>query len=551
MKKKLSISLALLTMGMVLASCGNETTLKPSTQTTTVVTSIPTSTIPSVPTSTMPSVPTSTVPSVQTSTIPSVPTSTMPSVPSVTGPYKPTFEGYYAPLNGISLDLNTLETALTNLVSSTHTTKIDYGTAQTKLKSVDSYDGDYVECIYTGQRYNKDATGSGTAVWDREHVWAKSHGFNNDNLTAYSDIHHLRVSGSEINGFRNDSYFANVLSQSSIKTDEFGNAWTSAVFTPREEVRGDIARMMFYMDIRYNDTDLKLTLTDNKTLASQGNAATDKVGYFGLLSELVKWSFEDPVDSRELKRNEDIYNVQGNRNPFIDHPELVYYLYNDEAAANGVTLNNIETKIKPVLKNDAEIAKVNQKILSIGTITLDSQTLIDEAYAAYNSLDQVSKSFVSEYDTLVQKEEELKLLEEQNKVDYTKSATYDFTTAAAKSGTAFVNGIDLTFDSQQLHNTYGIYANQSKAITITAENVYEAIKSITLVGDTNNSAAITPTITITDGTKTITETMSISGNTRNQVKTFDLAGLDFTKPIKITITNSTKSYRLVSITFNV
>ena len=536
MKKKLSISVTLLTMGMVLASCGNETTLKPSTQTTTVVTSVPTSTLTSTPTSTPTSAPTSTPTSAPT---------------TVTPVYKPTFEGYYASLSSISLDSNTLEAALTNLVSSTHTTTISYDTAQTKLKSVDSYDGDYVECLYTGQRYNKDATGSGTAVWNREHVWAKSHGFDNDKLTAYSDIHHLRVSGAEINGFRNDSYFADVLAQSSIKTDEYGNVWTSSVFTPREEVRGDIARMMFYMDIRYNDTDLKLTLTDDKSLASQNNAATDKVGYFGLLSELVKWSFEDPVDSRELKRNEDIYNIQGNRNPFIDHPELVYYLYNDEAISSGVSLDNIESKIEPVLKNDAEIANVNQKILSIGTITLDSQALIDEAYAAYNSLDQVSKSFVSEYDTLVQKEAELKLLEEQNKVDYTKSATYNFTTAAAKSGTAYVNGIDLTFDSQQLHSTYGIYANQSKAITITAENVYEAIKSITLVGDTNNSAAITPTVTITDGSKTITKTLTINKGVSNQANTIELEDLDLTKTIKITITNSTKSYRLVSITFNV
>jgi len=85
---------------------------------------------------------------------------------------------------------------------------------------------------------------------------------------------------------------------------------------PPDRVKGDVARMMFYMAVRYegdNDTyDLELL---NKT-GTYGPK-------FGKLSTLLQWHELDPVDEREQHRNEVIYSYQHNRNPFIDHPEFV------------------------------------------------------------------------------------------------------------------------------------------------------------------------------------------------------------------------------------
>jgi endonuclease I len=91
---------------------------------------------------------------------------------------------------------------------------------------------------------------------------------------------------------------------------------------------------MFYMDVRYEGgthgvtgvAEPNLILTDNASLITQssGNAS---VAYMGLLATLLQWHAADPVDDRERLRNETVFNYQGNRNPFVDHPEWVSCLF--------------------------------------------------------------------------------------------------------------------------------------------------------------------------------------------------------------------------------
>lgn len=94
--------------------------------------------------------------------------------------------------------------------------------------------------------------------------------------------------------------------------------------------RGDVARAMFYMDVRYEGETLdgtgepNLVLTDTIENISQRDVwETGGQAYMGLLSVLLRWHEQDPVDDMERRRNTIIYLFQGNRNPFIDHPEWV------------------------------------------------------------------------------------------------------------------------------------------------------------------------------------------------------------------------------------
>jgi endonuclease I len=90
--------------------------------------------------------------------------------------------------------------------------------------------------------------------------------------------------------------------------------------------RGDIARAVLYMAIRYEgdahpgtgQSEPDLELTDNRSLIVITSASP---AYMGLLSTLLAWHQADPPDAAEQERNEVIYSFQGNRNPFIDHPE--------------------------------------------------------------------------------------------------------------------------------------------------------------------------------------------------------------------------------------
>ena len=158
--------------------------------------------------------------------------------------------------------------------------------------------------------------------WNREHVWAKSHGFPNPSDTAYSDLHHLRPADRSTNSARNtrsfdlctEIYFDN---SGTVETPCYtsSNTWS---WEPPDEVKGDIARMLFYMAVRYEGPGYDLELVDY--VVNKGN----KEPMLGNLSTLLEWHYNDPVDNWERTRNHIIYTqYQGNRNPFIDNPHWV------------------------------------------------------------------------------------------------------------------------------------------------------------------------------------------------------------------------------------
>jgi endonuclease I len=163
--------------------------------------------------------------------------------------------------------------------------------------------------------------------WNREHVWPKSHGFPNERDTAYTDLHHLRPADRSVNSARNtrsfgmaeEVYFDNGGTvPTSCKTSRSDYSWE-----PSDAVKGDIARMMFYMVVRYEGPAYDLELVDYVV------PNNNKLPILGKLSTLLEWHRNDPVDSRERNRNALIFErYQGNRNPFIDHPEFVDLIWN-------------------------------------------------------------------------------------------------------------------------------------------------------------------------------------------------------------------------------
>ena len=480
----------------------------------------------------------------------STPTPTTTPTPSTSTPTIPTYEGYYSSVTTDILSNSTSLKSNLNQIVSCNTKKISYSDATTSLKTIDSYDGDYVECIYTGERLGKDNSGSASGQWNKEHIWAKSHGFNDQKYDAYSDLHHLRVSEARINSSRSNSYFDEVSNPTN--KDDYGNKWTSTVFEPRDEVKGDIARMLLYMVVRYEDSTLDLELTNDATLASKAENGTE--GYIGILNTILKWNFEDPVDSRELYRNEEIYKEQGNRNPFIDHPELAYYLYKTECESESITESYSLSHITPVLKNDSKIEEVNAKIKEIGTVTLESKSKIESAEALYSSLDDVSKSFVTEYDVLNQARFDYNVLYSKANQDTSVSTTMDLTILSDTTGSLALNGIELSYKAPYVYNKKGIYAQKDgKDITLKISNLYEAITNIELTFTSNRagSAAGTATITISDGTNTTSYTTEILDKSSSHLARIDVSELDMSKELTITISSNFSSAILEQIKFSV
>ncbi|WP_330237702.1 endonuclease I family protein [Streptomyces sp. NBC_00525] len=208
-----------------------------------------------------------------------------------------------------------LKNALHTIISDQ--SRLSYSQVWNALKDTDQdpADSTHVILLYTGRSEPKSDNGGNVGQWNREHVWAKSHGDFGTATGPGTDIHHLRPADVQVNSVRGNKDFDNGGSQVS---NAPGNYTDSNSFEPRDAVKGDVARMILYMAVRYEGDDAFPDLEPNDKV-SNGSAP-----YMGRLSVLKQWNEQDPPDSFEKRRNDVIYErYQHNRNPFVDHPEWV------------------------------------------------------------------------------------------------------------------------------------------------------------------------------------------------------------------------------------
>ncbi len=205
-------------------------------------------------------------------------------------------------------------------------------------------------------------TADNEGKWNREHTFPRSRagyssieedeigdGIDNFWVTSAdslrhgnSDAHALRAADGKENGIRNNQHYGEYI----------GPPGTLGSF------RGDVARSVLYMEIRYNGLEIV-------------NGFPDINGQLGDLATILEWHRNDPPDDFEMNRNNVIYNWQRNRNPFIDHPDLVEYIWGDQVgevwsepvATHEVDLPNVHVYPNPTseriyikgLKNRANV----------------------------------------------------------------------------------------------------------------------------------------------------------------------------------------------------
>ncbi|MCW2926828.1 MAG: endonuclease [Thermoleophilia bacterium] len=190
-----------------------------------------------------------------------------------------------------------------------------YGQARNELfGQVDDLDGDnQVEDLFTGEKRGP-ITDKGNAYekgFNTEHTWPQSKGATG---IAQSDLHHLRAADVRTNEKRGHHPYGDVskiewsigegVNQAALGVDALGET----VFEPRESVKGDIARGLLYFYTRY-----AMSRTSDFTLENFKHE----------LPTLLRWNAQDPVTADERLRNDAVQAAQGNRNPYIDHPEFI------------------------------------------------------------------------------------------------------------------------------------------------------------------------------------------------------------------------------------
>lgn len=169
--------------------------------------------------------------------------------------------------------------------------------------------------------------------YNREHSFPKS--WFDDAKPMYSDLFHLYPTDGKVNGMRGNYPFGEVdnptwESNRGCKVgDNVTPGYGGKVFEPLDEYKGDFARTYFYMATCYEDR-----------IANWGscpicNGTSDQAFDDWVVELLLKWHEQDPVSAKEIDRNDAVYREQGNRNPFIDHPELVEKIWGDDSAPFG------------------------------------------------------------------------------------------------------------------------------------------------------------------------------------------------------------------------
>ena len=257
------------------------------------------------------------------------------AVTSLDAPY---YTGnYYDDLNE-NLTGTAFRTELADLSTETHRKETTYAGLMDvwKYSDVDPNNSNKIIEFYTG--YSVTIPSNYNSGTNREHVWPKNAGNAfPETSKAGSDAHHLRPANTNLNSSRGSKSFgevattsANLVSQSSGSNPCYA---TSSLFYPGEGFRGATARILMYVQTRWGD-DYNLSFVlgagSNKTI--------------GDIEDLMKWHIEEPPTDLEITRNNEIAKIQGNRNPFIDHPEYAEMIYcNDGKSYNDELQNVVKT----------------------------------------------------------------------------------------------------------------------------------------------------------------------------------------------------------------
>ena len=196
---------------------------------------------------------------------------------------------------------------------------------------------------YTFVSKGQQSYGSEKSGYNREHSMPKS--WFDDKTPMYTDLVHLIPADGYVNGRRSNYPFGE--NEGERFTSEGGfsklgqsttNGYEGTVFEPNDEYKGDFARIYFYMATCYEDNISSWTIIEKN--GNQNNIHSEEYDVFAgntypaytkwTLDMLMRWAGNDPVSQKEIDRNNAVYELQGNRNPYVDYPGLEEYVWGDK-----------------------------------------------------------------------------------------------------------------------------------------------------------------------------------------------------------------------------
>ncbi|MDD3535073.1 MAG: endonuclease [Candidatus Cloacimonetes bacterium] len=242
--------------------------------------------------------------------------------------------------------------ALRNLISTN--TYSNYSGAKVFLfQTLDNEDG-VVRCIYTGEEYEIEPGYSGQTSPNTEHTYAQSWFSTPESSIKKADLHHLFICTMQVNSARSNYPFGVVASPAIAdvyyphtpwQSYRGNDNWQHRVFEPADQSKGDIARALMYFHVRYNDS------------LTQSNV--------NMIPTFRIWHQADPPTPAEISRNNAVQGFQGNRNPFVDHPEYVERIWgpvsNEDFVQNASPQLRIDSLYPNPFKESIQVIVDNPK----------------------------------------------------------------------------------------------------------------------------------------------------------------------------------------------
>lgn len=249
---------------------------------------------------------------------------------------------------------------------------------------------------YTSSQMIGSANAEGLG-WNREHMMPQSTFYSN--YPMYSDLFFVIPTDARINQLRSNypygmagspNYYTFSNGSKISRNSTPGSGYTGRVYEPIDEFKGDIARSLLYFAVRYEAKLSSFNYFTGTTAAndmSPLDGTNERAFENWYLALLLQWHEQDPVSQREIDRNNAVFSLQKNRNPFIDHPEWVRQIWNQtpDAVAPGAPMNLTANKVSAYFVNlswdsPADNDVLGFKIYQNGTLittTKDRNVIID------------------------------------------------------------------------------------------------------------------------------------------------------------------------------
>ncbi len=261
--------------------------------------------------------------------------------------------GYYDAASGKSGQ--ELKSALNDIISG----HVDFSYSQARYimnyTDADVNNPNNVILFYTQRSQDATTYGTGGDYINREHVWAKSHGNFAGIRPMDGDVHNLRPEDGSVNEDKSNKDFGKV-QPNGFQHSEATECWYNENYwEPGPSTKGQVARIVFYMATRYEGEEGEMDLEALNGITN-GSLPTH-----GDMSALLEWNRQYPPSDFERRRNERIFSIQRNRNPFVDNPEFADLIWADKSPKNIVITKTI---MEPEFPKPGDVVRIEAYVSS-------------------------------------------------------------------------------------------------------------------------------------------------------------------------------------------